>query len=241
MGYYIFLCYDVLCQGNYEHNPAELKRNYYMFEHRCNVMEANVTKRNKKRPFKSYTEFALTNNEYMRLMLACSTTAETCLIGLAVELGLRREDVVGLEINNIDFDNKRIVFLERKKNRLRTMPLPDVQLQDIRKHLNTLRKGERFLFPAARKDSKTGHMSGMEAWRTLQYLCLVADIPAPPGRKGRPFHSLRGTCYKLRQNRDKWTVEQAAAWLGDTAAVAMTHYGKTTDAELETLIRRSPA
>jgi integrase len=151
-------------------------------------------------------------------------------------MGLRRDDVVALEVSNIDIQGKTITFFEKKKSRLRRLPLPDVIVQDIEKHLNTFKKIPKFLFPA-RRPSKTGHMSGMEAWRTLQELCLQADIPDPVDRKDRPFHALRGTCYKLKQNRDRWTIEQAAAWLGDTPETAMKHYGKTTEAELETLVR----
>jgi integrase len=185
----------------------------------------------------SYTQYALSQAQYTKLLLACRTTEQTCLIGIACEMGLRRDDIIAIETVNIDIPNKRLSFMEHKKNRMRAMPIPDQQMQDIIKHLNTFHKEPRYLFPAKRSDSKTGHMSGMEAWRILQALLKQADIPAPPDRKDRPFHSLRGTCYKLRQIRDKWTVNQAAAWLGDSPQTAIMHYGKTTDAELETLIR----
>jgi len=184
----------------------------------------------------SYTQYALSQNQYLKLMLACRTTEQTCLIGIACEMGLRRDDIIAIEISNIDFKTKRLTFYEHKKNRLRTMPIPEQQLQDIIKHLNTYKKKPKFLFPAKRL-SKSGHMSGMEAWRTLQELCLQAEIPGAINRKDRPFHALRGTCYNLKQTRDKWTVEQAAAWLGDTPAVAMNHYGLASDVELEMLVR----
>ena len=185
----------------------------------------------------SYTKYALSQAYYIRLLLACRTTEQTCLIGIACEMGLRRDDIIAIEVLNIDKTNKQLTFMEHKKGRMRAMPIPDQQFQDITKHLNTFKKEPKFLFPAKRNDSKTGHMSGMEAWRILQALLKQADIPAPVDRKDRPFHALRGTCYKLRQNRDKWTVNQAAAWLGDSPQTAIMHYGKTTDAELETLIR----
>lgn len=187
--------------------------------------------------FNSYTQYALSYNQYMRIMLKCRTTEQTCLIGIACELGLRREDLVAIETSNVDLIGKRLTFYESKKAKIRVLPLPEAQLQDITKHLNTFKKTPKYLFSAKRSTSKSGHMSGMEAWRTLQELCIQADIPIPPGRTGRPFHALRGTCYKLKQNRDKWTIEQAAAWLGDNPATAMLHYGKTTVAELETLVR----
>ena len=173
----------------------------------------------------------------MKILLKCRTNEQTCLIAVACEMGLRREDVVAIETANIDLEGKRLTFYEHKKKQMRMLPMPDSLVLDITKHMSTYKKMPKFLFPAKRSDSKTGHMSGMEAWRTLQELCLQADIPDPVDRKDRPFHALRGTCYKLKQNRDKWTVEQAAAWLGDTPETAMKHYGKTTVAELETLVR----
>ena len=188
--------------------------------------------------FKSYTLFALSYNEYLRSLLQCKTNEEACLIVIACEYGLRRDDIVALELANIDFKNKRISFSEHKKGgRILTRPLSDAVISDLQKHINTLPNRTKYLFPSPYKNSKTGHKSGSWAWRTLQDLCSRADIPAPNGRKNRPFHSLRGTCYKLRRNRDKWTAEQCAAWLGDTITTAMKHYGAVSDAELDDLVR----
>lgn len=220
--------YVLLLLGN-EHTTRISSRNVYIIERICYIVKTMRT-------FDSYTKYALSYHQYMKIMMVCRTTEQTCLIGLACELGLRRDDLVALEVTNIDIQNKRLTFFESKKNRIKMLPIPDQQVQDITKHLNTFKKPPKYLFPAKRT-SKTGHMSGMEAWRILQELCLQADVPEPVGRKHRPFHALRGTCYKLKQNRDKWTIEQAAAWLGDTPETAMKHYGKTTDAELETLVR----
>jgi integrase len=188
-------------------------------------------------PFTSYTKYALSYSDYMKIMLKCRTLEQTCLIGLACEYGLRREDVVAVEIPNINLIEKRMIFMEHKKNRMVSRPLTDIIVTDLTRHINSLPKGTRFLFPAKRKSSKSGHMSGMEAWRTLQELCIQADIPMPADRKDRPFHALRGTCYKLKRNRDKWTAEQVAAWLGDTITTAMKHYGAVTDSELDDLVR----
>jgi len=203
------------------------------------MFKRNVT--SGRRAPESYTKYALKESDYKRLLEACGTTRDHCLLEIACELGLRRDDVIALEIRNVDFLNKKLTFYEAKKKRIRALPLPTMVMSNIRKHIATLQKGSQFLFPASRSDSKTGHMSGMEAWRVLQEVCKVAGISAPPDRKDRPFHALRGTCYKLRQNRDKWTIEQAAAWLGDTPQTAMSHYGKTSDSELETLIEKQNA
>lgn len=188
-------------------------------------------------PFTSYTKYALSYSDYMKIMLKCRTLEQTCLIGIACEYGLRRDDIIAIEIANINLPEKRMIFKEQKKNRMVSRPLSDIIVSDLTRYINSLPKNTRFLFPAKRKTSKTGHMSGMEAWRTLQELCIQADIPMPSDRKDRPFHALRGTCYKLKRNRDKWTAEQVAAWLGDTIGTAMKHYGAVTDSELDDLVR----
>ena len=190
------------------------------------------------RTFKSYTQYALSHNDYQKILLQCKTNEETCLIVIGCEYGLRRDDIIALEIANINLREKRFSFTEQKKQgRIVTRPLTDAVISDLTKHINTLPKNSKFLFPSPYSHSKTGHKSGMWAWRTLQDLCSRADIPPPAGRKDRPFHSLRGTCYKLRRNRDKWTAEQCAAWLGDTIGTAMKHYGAVSDGELEDLVR----
>jgi hypothetical protein len=49
---------------------------------------------------------------------------------------------------------------------------------------------------------------------------------------------LRGSAYKFKKAQG-WSVEQAAALLGDTISVAQEHYGTPSDSEIDELIRKS--
>ena len=187
--------------------------------------ETNIPKKRKKKTFESYTRFALSDTDYKRLLASCNKKEDQILLQLAVELGLRRYDISKILISNIDKDNKKISFHEQKKNRERVLPVPDALMQEINMYLQTLPKGQKYLFSWG--DSKYGDIT---AYRRFNALCVIAGIPE------RPFHALRGPCYKFKKARG-WTVEQAAYLLGDTIDVAMEHYGRPSDSELEQLVR----
>jgi len=178
------------------------------------------------KPFKSYTEHALTKTEYKRLLQAANTLEEEVMLRIAVGLGLRRLDLSKIKISNIDLDERKITYHEHKKNRDRTLPITRSLEQLLRKYINTLPKKRVYLFPWG--ESKYGDFT---AYRRLQDLCNRAGI------KGRPFHSLRGTCYKFCKDRG-WSVEQAAYMLGDSIRTAQEHYGVPSPAEITELVER---
>ena len=146
------------------------------------------------------------------------------MILLASRYGFRREDVVSILVNNIDLINRTITYHEKKKGKDRTIPIEQDVVSEIRKHLNTLKKGEKYLLP---------FRDGTTAWRHLQEICSLANIPVPTGRTGRPFHALRGTCVKMRQSQG-WTLGEVAALIGDDIATVALHYATVTPGELAT-------
>ncbi len=84
---------------------------------------------------------------------------------------------------------------------------------------------------ALNQDNLLKITDGSTAWNHLQDLCSIAGIPVPPGRKGRPFHSLRGTCVKMRQ-RQGWNMNEVAALIGDDPETVAKHYATTSPSEL---------
>lgn len=181
-----------------------------------------------KRSFESYTMWAFSKSELERLLLACPTTADHIMILLASRYGFRREDVVNLLVNNIDLKNRTITYHEQKKHKDRTIPIEADVVSELQKHINTLPKGAKFLLP---------FQNGTTAWRHLQEICAVAGIPVPVGRTGRPFHSLRGTCVKMRQ-ADGWTMGEVAALIGDDINTVALHYATVSPGELATKMER---
>jgi len=177
-----------------------------------------------RKPFVSYTQFALSKTEYKRLLQACGTLEEEVMLQIAVNLGLRRVDISKILIANIDLDNRTLTYHEHKKNRDRTLPFTQDMAQLLRKYLHTLTKDTKYLFSWGK--SKYGDYT---AYRRLQTLCDNAGIPR------RPFHALRGTCYKFCKDRG-WSVEQAAYMLGDSVNMAITHYGIPSPGEIKDLV-----
>lgn len=191
------------------------------------MAETKQVMKKKKQVFESYTKYALSKKEYQLLLSKCNKFEDEVMLRVAVELGLRRYDLSKLEISNIDPDNVRLIFHEQKKNRDRTLPLSPGLASLLRKYIETLPKSQKYLFTWGK--SKHGDIT---AWRRLNDLCDRAGL----GR--RPFHALRGTCYKFRK-AEGWSIEQAAHLLGDDVRTAMLHYGKATDSEIAELMERN--
>lgn len=178
------------------------------------------------KPFDSYTKYALTDQEIQRCLQKCDTTEKECIIKLGVTLGLRREDMALITITDVDFTNHQLQYYEKKKDRIRRVPITaDLELC-LQKHINSI-GSRKYLFKRP---------SGSTMYRRFQEILDDAGIKMENGRTTRPFHALRGTCYKYWQ-RKGMPVEQIAELLGDTLETAMKHYGKATLAELDQTMR----
>jgi integrase len=168
-------------------------------------------------------EKALTLKEYNQIIEVCQSHEDELLIKMAVATGLRREDLVAVEVANIDIINGRLRFVEKKKrlsvggpSRIRDIPIGPKLCQLITKHKKTLPKNQVTLFS----------FKGRTAFNRLQNLCDTAGI------ERRPFHALRATCVKFCQ-REGWTPEQVCELTGDTLAVIQKHYSIPTNDEMK--------
>lgn len=191
----------------------------------------NIGYRKGKKPFVSYTLFAFSQLEIARLLAACDNPADHIMILLAYRYGFRRDDLAKVKLGNIDFVNSTLTFYDHKKNKDRTIPIEDDVLSELKRYKSTLPKKRIYLLPF--NDPST-------LWVHLQDRCAAAGIPVPPGRTGRPFHSLRGTCVKFRQAQG-WTVSQVAALIGDEPETVLKHYATVTNEELSEKMKGATA
>lgn len=193
------------------------------------------TSRNRRRPEQRHVrhagEVALTPEEVLRLLAPVDVLQEWALLEFALTTGIRREDMVGIPLEGVDFDQGTVRFYESKKRRTRTVPMDARVMVTLRSHVRTLAKGERWLFPSPRRAGS--HQSGRYAYNVLGKWLKGAGLTP------RPFHALRATAYKLAKARG-WSVEQAAALLGDTIRVAKEFYGVVTPWELRQVCREKP-
>ena len=174
---------------------------------------------NKTKPYTT-GQFALTRKEYDKLLRVCGTLEDELLLKMGVAFGLRRDDIVHVRITDINLDEASMTYFEKKKNRIRTVPLGANMTQLMRKYIATLPKKQKMLFA----------FSGSTAYRKLQRLCIKAGIPR------RPFHALRSTCVKFCQHAG-WTPEQVAELTGDTIRVIQEHYATPSRAEMSEVMR----
>lgn len=174
---------------------------------------------------------ALTVDELERVLRPVDRLGERALLELAATTGIRREDLVAVPLEGLDPSRGMLRFYESKKRRTREVPVQGRVLVTMRTYVRSLPKGSRWLFPSPRFQGS--HQTGRYAWKIWNGWLDVAGLPR------RPFHALRATAYKLAKARG-WSVELAAALLGDTIRVAQEFYGVATPGELLEVASENP-
>lgn len=161
-------------------------------------------------------EKAFTRKEWDKLMAAVGRLDDEVLFTLAVNTGIRREDMVNISIGDMSPDNRSITYYERKKRRTRTIFINSEMARRISMYLNTIPKSQPRLFGFS---SKT-------AYNKLQRACDIAGIPR------RPFHALRATCVKFCQQAG-WSPEEVSELTGDSIRVIQEHYSTPSITEMQ--------
>lgn len=166
-------------------------------------------------------QHALTENEYRRVLEVIDNLEDEVLIRFTVASGMRREDVINMEIKNMDLNNGYIQFFEHKKRKIHHIYIPQDVIILIKKYLHTIPKKQEMLFG----------FSSRTAYNRFQN-CLVKA-----GLYKRPFHALRATCIKFCQLKG-WTPQQTAKHVDDTLKTIEGHYTVPSDSEMKELAEK---
>jgi integrase len=129
---------------------------------------------------------SLTIEEQDQLLAVIETFGDLALFRLELTTGIRREDIVGIEIGNIDMESRKIRYWEAKKRRFWTVPIAKSAFPDMLRYMNSLPKGRRKLFD----------FTGRTAYNKLQYYLKKAGI-----KKKLAFHDLRRTFVKTAKRK----------------------------------------
>ena len=151
---------------------------------------------------------SLSFKEVEELLRSCETPLEKALIELGLTTGIRRSDIVNIQIANIDLEGSRIKFWEEKKDRWWEVALEPETVVTLRIYMSTLDPRQKDLFD----------ISDRTAYNYLQNVLKRTTI-----KKKLKFHSLRTTFVRLSKEmgRDiRWVMDQT----GDTARVLMEEY-----------------
>lgn len=163
-------------------------------------------------------EKALTRKEYEKLLSVIDVLEDEVMIKLAVSTGARREDLCNIKVADVNFDEHKVSFVERKKgSRIWTVPLSSEMCRLIKQLVNSRGK---------KQDDYIVSYSGRTAYRRFHKYCDRADIPR------RPIHALRATCIKFCQ-ASGWTPEQVSKLTGDTIATIQNHYLTPSTSEMQ--------
>jgi integrase len=176
-----------------------------------------------RKPYGTSGEHALNEPEVRALLSKINHYEDKTLLVLAITTGIRREDIVKIELHGIDFEKGEVKYWEAKKKRPWVVPIGSETKVTLESHVRTLPKGTRWLFP--NRCHPKNHISGRTAYNIFQRWLVIA------GLEHRPFHTLRATCIKLCQKRG-WTPEQVSALTGDSIRTIQEHYVTPTNQEM---------
>ena len=178
-------------------------------------------------------EYALTEGQVNKLLSMVGRLDHEVLLRIAIELGLRRADIVSIEQANINLDKKWLVFVEHKKqNKLHWVPLSDSLCKLLEQYLHIVGwRKNKWLFPSSHNPRK--HINDKTAWNILNMYLLKANLPQ------RPFHALRATCIKLCQ-RKGWSIEQVMKLTNDTFRTIKEHYDIPGEEEMLEVAKEKP-
>lgn len=175
---------------------------------------------------------ALTDAEVKSLLHAITRLEDDALLRFAIVTGMRREDVVGVKLHDLDLETGIVKFWQSKKRMPWRAWVGDGEAARILAlHIEKLPKGTPWLFPSPRNPKN--HLSSRQAYNILQKWLDRAGV------KRRPFHALRATCVKLAQKRGL-SIEWVMSQTGDTFRTIKEHYDTPSDEEMAQAVRENP-
>jgi integrase len=189
--------------------------------------------RNGVRTQNAAAEFTLPQGEIERLIGAAGSLRNRVLVELLAFTGLRREEAVNLDVEDLDLQRKRLVVREGKGGKSRVVPFSDRWAADVKGMLGKRQKGPLFLSTHG-KGQRLNVRSVNHVVATAGKRAGLTNPNLTRKWKGINPHLLRHSFarYYLSQGGDLRKLSQI---LGH-ASVAITHavYGTASDEEVNT-------
>ena len=177
-------------------------------------------------------EKALTKDQVKKLLSSITDLEEEALLRLALNAGIRRNDIVGIKRDGTNTTLRKVGFWESKKKRFKTVDISEETARVLEMWLNATKNIKSdYVFPPRKKGAV--HMGDATAYRILQDNLLKAGLPR------RPFHALRSTCIKLCQAQG-WEIEKTAKHVGDSVRVIQEHYTTPSEEEMSEAMKNKP-
>jgi len=149
------------------------------------------------------------------------------IVKMALFMGMRRGEILSLEVSDIDFNNALVFLRNTKNNRLRVIPLsPEVYKELIEMGIHRRKRGYVFLNPRTQEP----YRYIKRQWKLLLKRAGIADFR---------FHDLRHTfaSYLVMENVDLRTVQEL---LGHQSLIVTQRYANLSRAQLIDAINKLP-
>jgi integrase len=187
------------------------------------VAKEKATQEKPKRPIlRRRRHFESLNLEEIQKLLQVTDRVDVrALFMLALSTGIRREDIVDINVRDVDLEQGHIDFREEKKDRDHRVFLEPQVATALKMYINTLPKGQEKLFD----------FTGRTAYNYLQKYLKKAGI-----KKHLRFHDLRTTFIRIskRMGRDPVFIKQQT---GDSWRVIQEHYEHFSDEDMKDVTR----
>jgi integrase/recombinase XerD len=173
------------------------------------------------RPVSKTNGSPLTAEEVRRLIDACRTPRDRCLLRALVETGIGRAEVAALEVRGLSLDRRQLIVRSRKGTKRRVIPITTVLASELRGLVGPRTTGPIFI------SNRNAAMTVRHVSRIVERAGQLAGVPNPnPGSGGRiTCLLLRHTFARLWRERGG-DIEGLAHILGYTSSVrAVQLYG----------------
>src|SRR5436190_13636534 len=78
------------------------------------------------------SQFALKPAEVRKVVYACHSPRDRCLLATFAVTGMRRAEVAALDVRDVDFAGRRVTIRSGKGNKQRTVPVTEELASDLR-------------------------------------------------------------------------------------------------------------
>ena len=166
--------------------------------------------------------------EIKKLILATSNFRDRCMVKTLYWLGLRRQELVELDVRDIDFERKRVT-VRGKGHKIRLVPIIDDEyLSDIKHLIGSHREGPVFVSNHCR------HLSIRMVNHIIAQTGQKAGIVNPhPGRKHLNPHILRHSIARFLKSK-RFSAEWIQNILGHQSyKTTMDMYGTISIDEMQ--------
>jgi len=167
--------------------------------------------------------------EIKKLIVAAGNFRDRCIIKTLYWLGLRRKELVELDVRDIDFDRKRVLVREGKGSKTRIVPIIDDEyLSDLQHLLGSRQEGPVFV------SSQRKQMSLRMINRIIEKTGDTAGIKNPnPGRAHLNPHLFRHSIARFLKSKG-FTAEWIQNFLGHQSyKTTMDMYGTISIDEMQ--------